>query len=246
MALAGTRESKDANGVVVVSNDVGHPAFGVGWIRFLETAFEPDGEFDLVLGKGPRPPIREETTIYLLRDGEIRCALPAKELKNTCFGWVVVFGAAEIRKTHGVTIRGNVLAERWFAMTGRKMPTPLWFQCWRAAWWRVEDESEPALQAWALAGASAEAALILRPLLERWSKMGFGSGAGGNGRVAPLPQQADQPHVSVAQRSNRRGKGEQAFAPSAGGISGTTASKAAATPGPAPQPEKKDGQGSLF
>lgn len=249
---AAARESKDAEGIVIVANDVGYPAIGAGWVRFLETAFEKDGEFELNIGKASKPPIREGTTVYLLRGGYVRCALPAASIKNTHMGWVVMFGSADVRQVRGVAIAGNVLAERWAVANGRRMSTPLWFPGWRQAWWKVEDEGECAMQSWALADLSADVAMIVRPMLERWPRVGGGFGIAGGARAggetvgpaAPAPAPA---YVSVAQRPSKRAHNEPAFAPSSGGVSGVAANKGSGggKPGPGAN-EPSGGQGSLF
>ncbi len=232
------QESKDADGVVVISNDVGFSDIGVGWIRFLEMAVSSDGEYELVLGKCHKPPIREGTTIYLMRAGHVCCALPAGELRNTYMGWVVVFRPEDVRKARGVAIATSRLAERWALANGRRMPAPLWFLGWRLAWWKAEDESEPALQAWTMTDVSTEAAIVVRALVEQWSKA-----RGARTRTgATSTQPASPAQVSVAHRSTKKQREE--YASGAGGISGVVAPKAPA--GANDAGSSSSGQGNLF
>ncbi len=231
------QESKDADGVVVISNDVGFSDAGVGWIRFLEMAVSSEGEYELSLGKCHKPPIREGTTIYLMRAGHVCCALPASELRNTYMGWVIVFRPEDVRKARGVAIATSRLAERWALATGRKMPAPLWFMGWRSAWWKVEDESEPALQAWTMTDVSPEAAVVVRALVEQWAKT-----RSVKARIGAAPAQPAQAQVSVAHRSTKRTRDE--YAPGSGGISGVAATKAPA--GASDGGSSSPGQGNLF
>jgi hypothetical protein len=230
------QESKDADGVVVISNDVGFSDIGVGWIRFLEMAVSSDGEYELVLGKCHKPPIREGTTIYLMRAGHVCCALPAGELRNTYMGWVIVFRPEDVRKARGVAIATSRLAERWALANGRRMPASLWFMGWRSAWWKVEDESEPALQAWTMTDVSADAAIVVRALVEQWSKA-----RGAHARPGlPSMQPSTPAQVSVAQRGTKKQREE--YAGGSGGISGVVATKVPVNDAGS----SSSGQGNLF